>query len=273
MVIKKKPRKKSQSGKAPIIDKSRMELKKLVAEIAEEKYSYKDIADEVYKRTSVPITQPTVGKYLEEEWGKDFSKKKAKMSERRSVFKKWNKEFKEVRFHINEIFHRDYISEYDGMLFNKEKYTLESIPVEMSRWQRRRLRGRIITFVFEEEFSILDSIKKQLKPKIMKLAKEEYARLKKKTFEDKMGSKNSSGMNLEEIKELQKKVRKEIKLDLESKRIKINKKAEKRFERMISDLQKDGVDNRNAALFGKNLINRSFCPAYRDGKGRMLVME
>ena len=118
----------------------------------------------------------------------------------------------------------------------------------------------------------MNSIKKQLKPKIMKLAKEEYARLKKKTFEDKMESKNLSGKSLEEIKELQKKVRKEIKPDLESKRIKINKKAEKRFERMISDLLRDGVDSRNAALFGKNLINRSFCLAYRDGKGRMLAM-
>lgn len=305
MTVKKKPKKKPVSGivatgttavAEEIESISRADLKKKVAEIAEGKSSYREIADEVYKETKMPITQPTVGKYLEEEWGKDFAKKKAEMSERRSMFKKWNKSFELVRLNVGKKFHKEYISSTDGMMYNREKNILESIPIDITDTQWKIRKRDIMNFSKERMFgytsnaqdlnklgtydpSVLSIVKRQLRRRVLGLAQDEYKRLEKKTFDDEMETRDMKGMDLEEKDAFQKKVLREVRKSLKPERAKINKKAENDFKKVFDTFQREGLDNRSATLLGKDMLERNLGPAFSSsdkkyrGKQRMFAMK
>lgn len=305
MTVKKKPKKKPVSGivatgAAAVAEEiesfDRADLKKKVAEVAEGKSSYREIADEVLKETKIPITQPTVGKYLEEEWGKDFAKKKAEMSERRSMFKKWNKSFELVRLNVGEKFHREYISSTDGMMYNREKNVLESIPIDITDTQWKLRKRDIINFSKERMFgytpnaqdlnklgtydpSVLSIVKRQLRRRVLGLAQDEYKRLEKKTFDDEMETRDMKGMDLEEKDAFQKRVMREVRKSLKPERAKINNKAEEDFKKAFDTLRREGLDNRSATLLGKDMLERDLCPAFSSsdkkyrGKQRMFAKK
>lgn len=308
MTVKKKPKKKPVPGVAAIgktaiaeekiEDISRADLKKMVAKVAESKSSYREIADEMYKQVKMdkPITQPTIGKYLEEEWGKDFKKKKEDMAERRSKVKKWNKNFELVRLNVGKKFHKEYISSMDGMMYNREKNILESIPVGMTDTQWKLRKRDIINFSKERMFgytpdmkdfnklgvydpSVTSIIKRQLRRRIFGLAQDEYKRLEKKTFDDEMETRDQSGMDLEEKDAFQKKVMREVRRDLKPERAKIDEKAEENFKGVVDTLQREGIDNRSATLLGRDMLERKLCPAFSSsdkkyrGKQRMFAKK
>ena len=106
---------------------SKKEMQKLIAEIGERKGTLKEVADEYFEQTGNTISQPKVSDILKKEWGRNYESKKTKMKIRKTKTRKWKKEFNNARSGIADVFHEDYISSNDGMLYDIEEGTLGSI--------------------------------------------------------------------------------------------------------------------------------------------------
>jgi NAD(P)H-nitrite reductase large subunit len=55
---------------------------KLTVKLTETCHTFKQIADEFYRRTGYGITQPTVGAYLKRVWGDEYASKRKNMIKR-----------------------------------------------------------------------------------------------------------------------------------------------------------------------------------------------
>jgi len=312
MTIKRKPKRRKPSGIAPTkvtgkaggvdetatpspMPKSSVELKNLVVQIAEEKGSLKEIAKDLLSKTGIVLSQPTISKILTEAWGKDAPKKRAEMAERRSKLRRWKRDFEIYRAGIEPVFHKDYLSSGDGMYLDRESGRLVPIP-DMSDTERKYKAKDIIKFVVEKRFgyspnkdnpdelgtydpSILSIVRLQLENRLYGLAEDRYKRLERRTFEEEMDKKDTTGMTLDEIIKLEKQVKREVRKKLKGKREEFRHEAKETLNKLLEQLKTEGVDNRTAVLLGKNLLERRLDPAFASsskkfrGRQRMLALE
>jgi len=277
---------------------SKEELKTLTVKIAEEKGSLPEIVRELQKKTGLTVSDPTVSDWLTEKWGKNDSKKRQEMRDRRSNTRRWKKDFTLARSGIDEDFHRDYLSSSDGIFLDRENKRLEYIP-RMSDTERAYKKKDIIHFVKEAMFgyspdedqtkagvydpAVKSILLAQLKRRLDGMADDKYKRLAQAKFEDKMDTHDSlgtfKGMSLGDQDKFERKVLREVRKGLATKREEFKEDAKKDFDLLQKQLDTEGIDSRSAVLSGKDLLDRNLCPAFASsskkfrGKQRMLTKE
>jgi len=277
---------------------TKKQMKKLVSEIGDEKGTLKEVTEEYFDITGHTISQPKVSKILKDAWGKKYEEKKSKMKSRKTNRRKWHKEFDNARSGIAGVFHDEYISSNDGMMYDLETGTLG--PIDWAdpdvKWKKKD----IITLSREKIFGYtanpddLDALgtytpsvkavfKIQMRKRLDGLAEAKYERELKKKFDDKMEVMEDDGLfkgiSLDEQIVIEKKVKREIRKGLKPQRDMYRKESLEQFNKLMVDLEKYGPDPRTKELLGTDIFDRRYCPAFASsskkfrGKQRMLALE
>jgi len=287
------------NGSPIAVPKSKAELKKVIADIAEEKGTLREIQVAVAEQTGIEVTQPTIGRYLRDEWGKDYNKKNQEMRDRKSNKLRWDRDFANARAEIAPKFHRDYLSSADGMFYKRDENKLEAIP-QMSDKERSYKKKDIIHYVKEKMFGYSDDpvdknkpgvydpavasiFKSEVKRRIQGLADDKFKRMVEEKFDterekhDVAGT--TKGMTLDEQDAFDKKLLRDVRKTLASDKKKIQTEADKDFKELMAKVDKNGADIRSSTLLGKDLLSRHLCPAFSSsdkkfrGKQRMLTLK